>query len=445
VLFAIWFASGIVLMYARMPRLAPGERLARLAPLDLSLARMPPDASAQRHHLSAIERVRVGMFARRPVYRFLSNDDWTTVFADNGERMESVTAEQAVEEARRFAPECRSAAHDALIVDPDQWTLELRRTLPLHRIALGGCNGAVVYVRERTGEIVLMTTAAQRRVAYAGAVLHWLYFTPLRVHTAIWSTAVIWLSAGGSVMCLLGLAWGVSYGLRSPYRGWLRWHHYAGLLFGVFTFGWVFSGMLSMDPWDWHPSTTPTREQRDAFAGGSLDLAVAGAGVRASGGGPPREREIDISSFRGEPRVLVDGRAAGAIADDRLLTAARDAMHGVEIADRSRLDAYDAYYYDRDGELPLPVLRVRFADSAGTWLYLDPARGAILRREERLSRLNRWLYHGLHSLDFPILYYRRPLWDLVVIVLSLGGMASVATATAPAWRRLRRLARRPSL
>jgi hypothetical protein len=54
------------------------------------------------------------------------------------------------------------------------------------------------------------------------------------------------------------------------------------------------------------------------------------------------------------------------------------------------------------------------------------------------GRLNRWLYHGLHSLDFPFLYTRRPLWDLVVIVLSLGGIAISVTSAPQAWRRLRR-------
>jgi hypothetical protein len=52
--------------------------------------------------------------------------------------------------------------------------------------------------------------------------------------------------------------------------------------------------------------------------------------------------------------------------------------------------------------------------------------------------VNRWLYHGLHSLDFPFLYNRRPLWDIVVMVLSLGGLALSTTTMVPAWRRLRR-------
>ena len=33
----------------------------------------------------------------------------------------------------------------------------------------------------------------------------------------------------------------------TPYAGWLKWHHYAGLIFGVITFTWLFSGMLSME------------------------------------------------------------------------------------------------------------------------------------------------------------------------------------------------------
>ena len=113
-------------------------------------------------------------------------------------------------------------------------------------------------------------------------------------------------------------------------------------------------------------------------------------------------------------------------------------MPGVAIEDQQWLTEYDAYYYDRDRQLSLPVLRARFLDPQRTWLYLDPRRGAIVRKEERLTRLNRWLYHGFHSLDFPFLYYRRPLWDIVVIVLSIGGIVLSVTTISAAWKRVRR-------
>ena len=82
------------------------------------------------------------------------------------------------------------------------------------------------------------------------------------------------------------------------------------------------------------------------------------------------------------------------------------------------------------------MLRVRYADPQQTWLYFDPKHGTIARKEERLTRLNRWLYHGFHSLDFPFLYYKRPLWDIVVIVLSIGGIVLSATTLSASWRRV---------
>ena len=52
--------------------------------------------------------------------------------------------------------------------------------------------------------------------------------------------------------------------------------------------------------------------------------------------------------------------------------------------------------------------------------------------------VNRWLYHGLHSLDFPWLYNYRPLWDIVVITLMLGGTAICVTSLVLTWRVLAR-------
>jgi len=64
----------------------------------------------------------------------------------------------------------------------------------------------------------------------------------------------------------------------------------------------------------------------------------------------------------------------------------------------------DAYYYGKDGDRRLPVLRVTFNDPDATILYLDAHDGQLVQREVRRSRLERWLYHGFHSLDFPWMY-----------------------------------------
>jgi hypothetical protein len=54
------------------------------------------------------------------------------------------------------------------------------------------------------------------------------------------------------------------------------------------------------------------------------------------------------------------------------------------------------------------------------------------------SRWDRWLYHGLHSMDLTFLYARRPAWDVLVIALLLGGTALCFTSLLMAWKVIRR-------
>ena len=252
--FIMWLATGIVMMYARMPAFSRAERFATLAPLDLSDARLSPSDALRSQRIVDPQRVVVAMLTGRPVYRVLARGISTTVFADNGEPLDRLSPDQALDEVRRFAPESAATIrYEARMTEPDQWTLEEGAALPLHRVTLGDADDRVFYLAERTGEIVGKTTRRERWLAFAGAVPHWLYFTPLRRHRGVWAESIIWMSAAGSVMCLLGLAWGVFCGITRPagapsaahargwqrgtrvgvaYRGCMRWHHYAGLTFG---------------------------------------------------------------------------------------------------------------------------------------------------------------------------------------------------------------------
>lgn len=501
-LFVAWFVSGVVMMYARMPRLSPEERLMRAPALDLVTARVGP-AEVIRRLQQPVQRLRVGMLGDRPVYRIQNGARWTTVFADTGEPLTAFNETEALRIGRRLVPEhAATMRYDARVDEPDQWTLQVRALLPAHKLALGDAEDTYLYISEQTGEPVLQTTRSSRLWGYAGAVFHWIYFTPIRRNSAAWIQLIIWTSIAGSFLCLTGIGWGLwrfsatsRYRLRgvphthSPYAGMMRWHHYAGLIFGVVTLTWVFSGLLSMNPWDWSPSTSPTRAQRDAVSGGplrleSLTLPPLQAAANVLGASFP-VKEVELLTFRGEmvaeayrapdlaqplglglgdpgeviaSRLPLEHRLVSMTSPERgsftsfdqddVEAAARDAMPGIPVQDAIWLSEYDSYYYNRDRcagdacvDPTLPVLRVRYADSAGTWLYLDPQRGAIIRKEERLTRINRWLYHGLHSLDFPWLYQRRPLWDAVVIVLSIGGLVVSLSSAPQAWRRLRRHAR----
>ena len=494
-LFVAWFVSGIVMMYARMPRLSAEERLLRAPVLDLSTATVEPATSA-RTLTRAADRVRVGTKGGRPVYRLFDGRAWHTIYADSGEPMNVRSSDEALQAVNAFVHDNTSTlAYRGRLTDPDQWSLQIRSLLPAHIVSVGDAADTNLYVSEQTGEVVMKTTRDSRFWGYLGAVIHWLYFTPIRKHSDFWVELIIWTSIAGCLMCLFGLAWGVwryspvsRYRLRrvrshSPYAAMMWWHHYAGLVFGLVTLMWIFSGLLSMNPWDWSPGTSPSVEQRYAVSGGPLAVEeVTLAQLRAAAGvlgAVMPLKEIEIVQYRGglfaeaylppsterlhrlglgDPgevfaqRIALEHRLVSLTHPERgafeefdrstLVDAARDAMPNFQVEDVAWLDRYDAYYYDRYGELPLPVLRVRYADPVGTWLYLSPRRGEIVRKEERLSRVNRWLYHGLHSLDFPWLYQQRPLWDIVVVALSVGGIALSLTSAPAAFRRLRRHARR---
>lgn len=506
VLFAAWFFSGVVMMYARMPELAREERLARAPALDLSTATIDPESAAERVGATTAS-IEVTMLQGRPAYRFggggprARGGGGRVVFADTGENFTGVTLEQAQEAVRRFEPQYDGAL-DAVdyLTEPDQWTLQARAQMPMHRFALHDRNATRLYVSEASGEVVLRTTRRERFWGYLGPVIHWVYFTPLRRNGPLWTQFIIWSSLVGCLMCATGLVWGLvrfspfaRYRLkrapaRSPYVGWMKWHHWSGLAFGVVTLTWTYSGLLSMGPFNWFQPVGRAGGASRGVASDSrpdpISLEELKTGLRAmSASFAPKT--LSLTTVQGQRYWVADRPPEAADADrwrspslvprehrprlersylslvhpengpfvsfprETMSDVARRAMPDVPLKDEQWLEAYDGYYYDPRGADPLPVLRVRYADPQETWLYLDPRSGGIVQRSERITRLQRWLYQGLHSLDFPFLYFRRPLWDFVVIVLSVGGFVLSVTTMVPAWRRLaghaRRVARRATL
>src|SRR4029453_4237981 len=106
------------------------------------------------------------------------------------------------------------------------------------------------------------------------------------------------------------------------------------------------------------------------------------------------------------------------------------------------LRQYDRYYLDRHRGRPLPVILVKLNDAARTRYYIDPKTARVAGSYRSGNWVTRWLYHGLHSLDFPWLYNYRPLWDIVVITFMAGGPALCVTSLVLAWRVLGRTLRR---
>jgi hypothetical protein len=489
-IFVIWFASGIVMVYKRMPEYTAEERLARMSVLDAAGFRMTPaQALDAAGFSSAPRRVVLTSFQGRPVYRFFVDFGSSTVYADDGSFVDVVDREGALAIAARAFPESRSTIqYLAGLEQPDQWTINNRfeNSGVLHHIGLGDDAGTELYIAEGTGEITQKTDRSSRFWGYLGPVMHWFYFTPLRAQRApLWNNLIVYGSVVGCLLCILGIVIGVyrfSASRRfmrgtsmSPYVGWLQWHHYAGLLFGVFTFTWTFSGLLTMTPFNWFDQGGPTGQQVRAIRGEGVDLAAFNVPPGAALAEFQRRfqpKEVELLQFMGEPfyaayeradfsnrahqdavryvapgatlaRVLVTANGdtprvkENGFTQDELLAAARAAMPGMEPIEVTWLTDVDNYYYQRTGGLRLPALRAKFDDPEGTWLYLYAGDGSLVQSESRSSRAERWLYQGLHSLDFPWLYQTPWLWYPLIIALSLGGLSLSLTSMIIAWRFLR--------
>ena len=218
---------------------------------------------------------------------------------------------------------------------------------------------------------------------------------------------------------------------------------------------------LDLNHRNFDSGAAPLRLQ--AMNGGPLVLPEQAATVQALlSAASPNTRELRWVRAAGHTLVLAQA-PAGAPALLDATTAAPHAWQPGAVTEAAThllphavvrtetLTAYDLHYYDRaahtmtgGGEKPLPVLRVVFDDPHATWVHIDPHTGAVLGRTDSHRRTSRWLFGMLHSWDWLPLLERRPLWDVVLIVLSLGGAAMSVTGVVIGWRRLGVKLRMPS-
>jgi uncharacterized iron-regulated membrane protein len=481
-MFFMWFVTGIGMIYSRgMPRLTPQVRLSRLAPLDLSRVKLSPSQAAEKAGLEQPPaRAALLTVMDRPAYRF---GNAATIFADTGEYMVEIDSAAAMQVAAQFL----HVTHDKVnyageLTEPDQWTMTLTRQLPLHKIAVDDAARTHLYVSPQLAEVVQVTTRGSRALSWISTIPHFLYFLPLRLANSVWVKAMVWTSALACVLALLGIVLGIVQFRRSRphirYSGMMKWHYVTGLVFGVLTLTWAFSGLLSMEPWAWTERDAVDRGVRQAFAAGPRDLAGfpafdSAAWTKVLNG--RALKEIELTRILDEPHYIArtspeeqgivgwpdgghqpyfvsrDPDAARFVvavdsltprnepfSKDSLVNRLKSANPGTSIVETAVLQDYDSYYYSRDGQAPLPVVRVKLGDADRTWVYVDPDVAQVVGQVNRFNRVERWLYNGLHTLDFSFLYYNRPLWDVTVILLTLGGAAVSGIGLIMGLKRLRR-------
>ncbi len=464
-LFALWFISGVVIMYVQYPTLTETQRIKNLPPLQPEQIQLSAADARQRIALAggSAQSVRLSQLMGRPAYQLRGADNVpVTVFADTGEVLSGLTPEQSLQVLRHSGfHDADSEPHYLGLVDMDQWTISgsLHPSRPLHKVSVGDRAGTVIYVSDVSGQIVLDTNRQERFWNWLGTTIHWIYPVQLRQHPSLWAEVVIWLSVAGMVSVITGGLIGfMRLRVRKPYRGKDvtpyqgvdKWHHVLGLASLIFLGTFMFSGLLSMSPWGLFSSGTSPGPQIQRYQGDSLGnlSAFPQPGSQALAG----IREVDWHRVGGQPYlvlsssadqryVLLPGRAREPAPaqplHDLMQQSLNRFMPDASIVGTTQLDRFDNYYYSTHNRYrPLPALRVDFDDPENTSFYLDLNSGQVVLRHTDTSRLYRWLYNGLHSLDFIVLLDRRPLWDIVVLLLSVIGLVFSLTAVMIGWRRL---------
>ncbi|TEA77787.1 PepSY domain-containing protein [Allopusillimonas ginsengisoli] len=492
VLMAVWFVSGVVMLFVGYPKLLPAERLGALPPLTAVSCCVPVDQALQwADKPDAIRSIRLAAEDGRPYYRLQQADGrYLVVDARTGDARPPITQHDAVSAALWFAghaaqaPALQTAAARTQakslgavwldVVQEDRWTHSgaLNAHRPLHRIDVNDPAHTRVYVSSSTGEVVMAASRSERMWNYVGAWLHWLYMFRNQPSDPVWTWLVIALSGVGVVTAVSGTLVGLwrwrfsrpyKSGSRSPYRdGWMRWHHLAGLIFAGITCTWIFSGLMSMNPLGvFNPHTA--RPNLQAWQGGTPGLtrlplqAPQALAMLAQRGFDARQLEWRV--LNGQPyllardgnnrtRLILREHSHYVVRDQwpqTSLSVAAPKLMNASIVSMQSITRYDTYYFHRApasmygaSERRLPILRIKFDDPDATWVYIDPYTGEMEQSLSRAQRTGRWLFNFLHSWDLAPFLKAWVLRDVVLILLSVGGLVLSATGIWIGYLRLRR-------
>ncbi|MCZ6890859.1 MAG: PepSY domain-containing protein [Gammaproteobacteria bacterium] len=451
VLVFLWCTSGVIMMYVQYPALDRVEALSGLEPLRLGgccdIDLTAPDAAL------AVAGYHVEMLNGRAVMHItltngshrafdLADNRWLVGFDEQRVHM----AGQAYAMRRGW-----TGTEFEERLQRDQWTVY--RGFDAHRplYKFSDDVSREWYVSSQSGEVVQLTTARERFWNWLGSVVHWLYPTVLRQHTAVWSQTVIWLTIVALFLTVTGLLIGIKQtktgpsGRVSPHGGWLLWHHWIGLIFGVLTLTWLVSGLLSMNPWgafegrSFQAEAERLRGDPTTLAGSIRELERVSAWV------PPPTVRLASANWLGQPGFVASdadgGRmrlsAAGiapALDGGDMQAALVQLRPGAREADLTLLAEGDGYYYRHHEPKEFPVFRFTYAD--GERLYVSPVSGRLLHAIDSNQKWYRWLFEALHRGDFHALARLRPVWDIMMLTLLLGVTAGALTGVVLGYRRV---------
>ncbi len=352
----------------------------------------------------------------------------------------------------------KTTAEVNVITELDQWIPRTRflKHMPIYKVSFDNPDKTYTYVSSVTGEVLATNVVSERFWSWVGAIPHWIYFKDIRIHNTLWFQIIVWLSSLGFLMVLTGMVTGIVRYKKKPKakfkrfkNKWYNYHYYFGLFFGIFICTWIFSGWMSMTPFSWTPSTSLNKKEQQEWQKGSFQLSEITPEIWNDFLDKTKNKQVQESNFTffntqvfavvhtDSSQLLYNLNRIDklpVITDYKTVVQSFDKNN--KITNVALLDAYDNYYYSRHNIKQLPVIRID-TDSEISY-YINPKTTKVVYKCATKNRIQRWIYHGLHSLDFSFLAWNRPLWDIVLFILLLGGTIVSFTGTVLGFRFLKR-------
>lgn len=408
---AIWFASGLVIMYSDNLNESKEQQLLHAEPIKpgpgwLSLGEAWERSARARKLLAEAEKARAaeakpaaatpaqgtGKPAAGPdvivdarLVREAGQPFW---LVENGPgkrfaisaldgSLHRITVEEALRIASQWVDGHGNPAAvsyidtfetDSSLNNQDSWK-------PFHRIAVNDGSGSELLISARTGEVIRASTAFERGLYYTGNWIHLLRFIDLLSPGESRHNVQLWVGFGATAACLTGLIIGwlrwrpgwfgkptYSQGRTQPYRDfWWKWHFWGGLVGGTVALGWGLSGYLSTNPWQIFSNANPTRPELAQYLGNETPAVMRDWKPATA---EPSDQVTSFVEFAwrrlGNEAVLLaytpDGNrivqsppgSVPRFSDAELLNAAHR-MYGQETATYASQSDYDSYYYPRRG------------------------------------------------------------------------------------------------
>jgi hypothetical protein len=435
------------MVFIPFPELADKDRAASSESINFGRLRISPnDASVAAGGLAIGRLVSI---AGTPVYiGSKAGAPDLAISGVTGRPLPEVTRDQAVEIAARFAHAPVKTVHGPF--DYDQWIVYQGFThlRPFYKVRIDGADAVDLYVSTRTGEVVQRTSSFERAWNWAGSIVHWIYFVPIRRVFALWDRTVWSLGLAGLLTAAAGIWLGVQrtqYKMRStrpgvtPYKGLMKWHHVVGLIAGVFVLTWIFSGWLSMDDGRLFSEGTASARELSQYRAPITGAEVASLTTTDLGGLGDASR-VTFAQVSGNstataigkdsPKVLI-ATPRGPLILDRIpmgiVEAAVNAAWPEETIQSINSVVPDSAYAKAE-YLPSSAVLLRMVGPASFGLYVDGLDGRVLAVVDRSRKIYDWLYYMLHTFNFPGLS-SHPLIRIPIVLslLTLGFTLSVTS------------------